>query len=422
MKADYGRAFALLNQLAFTRISGSKEEIKAANILMDTIKEAGFAPHLEAFEVEDETVLKATFEVTAPFKQSYAVTGYRCAGNTPKGGFTAPLAYIGEINDTALADVKGKIIIINGRMTAEAYEKTAKAAPAAFITMAGTMLDTDETADLDSRKLRPLLAQYGLMPAFNMNMKDALQFLKQGACEAHIELKTKPVKNTSHNVVVDITGTKHPDEIVVIGAHYDSVEFTQGVYDNAAGSASIMELFHFFAENPPARTLRFIWFGSEEQGLLGSKAYLKAHEAELEKIIFMVNMDVGAILFGKDMAAVSADKDLVPYINYVAKEVGFPIDVRHDIMSSDSSSFVEKGIPAMSFGRMGARGAEYMHTRYDHMDYQSPTALGNTTSFAGTVVERLVNSVAFPVPRTIPEDIATKTDTYFHKKPAKDKK
>ena len=62
------------------------------------------------------------------------------------------------------------------------------------------------------------------------------------------------------------------------GAHYDSVDFSKGVYDNGAGSVINMEILRYFKENPPKRTLKFMWYGSEEIGLEGSWAYVKAHK------------------------------------------------------------------------------------------------------------------------------------------------
>lgn len=417
MKVNRERAWELLKEIGFTRVSGSEQELKAANILLNTAKGAGFEGKIEPFEVQDGEVLNATLTVEAPYKKSYTVTGYKCAGNTPAEGLSAPFVYIGEVNEISLADVKGKFIMVNGRVGAAIYEKIMKAGAAGFITMSGTLLDTLENSDLDTRKIRAALAEHGLVPAVNIRMTDAMEMVNMGASTVNISLQTVDTTLTSHNVVVEVPGTTKPDEIIAIGAHYDSVDFTVGVYDNGAGSVTIMEMLHHFAANPPARTLRFVWFGSEEQGLLGSKAYLAAREDEIEKHIFMVNVDVGAIIFGRDMAGVSADKDLMIYIQYLAKELGFNIDVHYDIMSSDSSSFVDKGIPAVSFGRGGTRGAEFMHTRYDCLEFQSADVLANSIQFAGAVVTRLVNSVVFPVSRKVPDDIKAKTDVYFNKKP-----
>ena len=71
------------------------------------------------------------------------------------------------------------------------------------------------------------------------------------------------------------------DEIITFSAHYDSVSYSKGAYDNASGSACILELLAYFNQHKPDRTLRFIWCGSEEEGLLGSRDYVEKHKKDL---------------------------------------------------------------------------------------------------------------------------------------------
>lgn len=68
------------------------------------------------------------------------------------------------------------------------------------------------------------------------------------------------IRRTSKNIILRITGTEQPEEILTLTAHYDSVPQGPGAYDNMAGAAIIMELAHYFAENRPKRTLECIWF------------------------------------------------------------------------------------------------------------------------------------------------------------------
>jgi Zn-dependent M28 family amino/carboxypeptidase len=146
-------------------------------------------------------------------------------------------------------------------------------------------------------------------------MKDCLDMVRNKVSKVKVELITEDYELTSHNVVVTLEGSKYPDEIISFGAHYDSVPFSTGVYDNGAGSVIIMELLRYFKENPPIRTIKFVWYGSEEVGLLGSKAYLKAHEEELKKHLLMINVDVGGSILGQEKALVTAEQSLVDYID-----------------------------------------------------------------------------------------------------------
>lgn len=98
-----------------------------------------------------------------------------------------------------------------------------------------------------------------------------------------------------HNVVGEIRGSAKSDELVLVGAHLDSWDFAQGATDNAAGCAAILEAARSLRASGvrPARTIRFILFTGEEQGLLGAKAYVESHPEVLAKTSAFLNMDAG---------------------------------------------------------------------------------------------------------------------------------
>lgn len=405
MKPNGKRAFTLLKKIGFERVAGSADEHQAARILIDTIIEAGAQPVLEPFEIEDVAIQEASLTVLRPSFKSYTVTGYKGAANCDLVG---EIRYIGEVNDVSLADAAGYIILINGPLLPGMYEKIVKAGATGIIAMSGTMLDKVEETDLPTRKLRTKLEEDKRIPAVTIRMTDAFEMIKKGASQCHLVLKSKPETLTSHNVSTTIIGSKHPDEILVLGAHYDCVQFSQGVYDNGSGCVIIMELLHHFLKHQPERTLRFVWFGSEEAGLLGSRAYLEAHTADIEKMRFMLNIDLGAVLLGREWIGVSADPDVAAYLRMLCREVGFSADVFSGMLSTDTNSFVEKGVPAVGFGRDGIKGSEFMHTRYDCIEFQSADVLANTANFVLTFIDRLCKAKVFPIPREIPEEIYKK--------------
>lgn len=420
MAVDGRHQFELVEKMGFVRMSGTEEERRAAQILVDEIEAMGVSADTRTFEVKDGTVIKAVFEVIAPERKEYTVTGYKCAGCTKEGGEDYDFIYIEQFDEINLRNARGKFALINGRASADVYRKMLDAGVAGFMTMGGTVKDTLEDSDLDTRKMRETLTQHGLMPAFHIRMTDALEILKSGATRVHIELKTKNHVHISQNVVAEIKGTKYPDEIVAFGAHYDSVEFSYGVWDNAAGSVTIMEILRHFTKNPPARTVRFIWFGSEEVGLLGSHAYVDSlTNAEAAKHVFMVNCDVGGSILGSNGAHITADESLCKYVEYMAKELGYSTSVRQGVMSSDSVPFADRGIPAINFARGGGQGMGFMHTRYDMISLISAEALAVVTDFAVAFSDRLVNAVIFPVPREIPKNIKDELDKYLGRTPQK---
>jgi len=128
------------------------------------------------------------------------------------------------------------------------------------------------------------------------------QFESFGLANVHLEKwarmespHTRSGEIAVHNVVADIPGTDLPGEYVIVGAHLDSWDFAHGATDNAAGCGAVMEAARLIqaAGVEPRRTIRFILWTGEEQGLLGSSAYVADHRDLLGKISAVFNMDAG---------------------------------------------------------------------------------------------------------------------------------
>lgn len=418
MEVSAHRAFALLRELAFERVSGSAAEKKAAQRLLEEVRSYGVQAQLEEFTVAQGRVGTARLVVTKPYVKEYEVTGYERAASTPAGGLDAEFYYAEGVQELHLQRVRGKVVLINGRLRRKDYEKLQKAGVAGILTFSGSTIDRISETDCDIRKLRPILTDpFGSTVALNMRAADAAEMVRRGAKEVHIELESECCEGVSQNVCAVIPGTEFPDEIISLGAHYDSVYFSTGVYDNMSGSVILMELARYFAKNPPKRTLRLNWFGSEEQGLLGSHAWVKAHEDELQKHVLMINVDVAAATLGQNVSLVLGTPGAVGYVDALMHEMGTACDVKLDIYSSDCIPFADKGIPAVNLCRFGAPGAGYIHDRRDHLKsrYLDEKALDITLQQALYLTQRTANAVSFPIARKIDEEIVKKVNEYLFK-------
>jgi hypothetical protein len=100
----------------------------------------------------------------------------------------------------------------------------------------------------------------------------------------------------ARNVVAEIRGREKPDEIVLIGAHLDSWDLGTGAEDNGVNAATVIDIARSFKALGivPRRTVRFVLFTGEEQGLFGSEAYVKQHAQEMSRHVFMVTFDTGS--------------------------------------------------------------------------------------------------------------------------------
>ena len=183
----------------------------------------------------------------------------------------------------------------------------------------------------------------------------------------------------------------------------------------------IMEILKYFAAHRPQRTMKFNWYGSEEQGLLGSKAWTAAHKDELDKHVLMINVDVAAPILGTNAAPVLGTPASVGYVDALMREAGVPCEVKLDIYSSDCIPFADNGVPAVNFCRFGPMGAGFIHDRRDNLKskYLSEAALDITLQQVLVFAKRVDSAIVFPIARELCDEIKGKVDKYLFKKPEK---
>lgn len=323
---------------AYVRTGGSPEELKTAEYLLSRLENWGLKGTLEAFDVDMADILEAEFTVdgkTIPCK------GYKNAGSSE---VEAPLYYLRNTDDYSLSQCKGKIVMMDGYLGYWRYQDILANGALGFVTYDGNANYADR--DIDQRELRSFVSKGVKIPGVNINAKDAIAIVRDGGKTARITLKQNEYTGQSHNVILDLPG--EGEDYVVFTAHYDSTSLSQGAYDNMSGSVGLLVLAEYFASHPHRRGLRFVWCGSEERGLLGSKAYCAAHEDALKNIVLNINLDMIGCIMGKFIYCVTGEEKLCHYISYMASELGFGMEGVQDVYSSDSTPFADKGIPAVS--------------------------------------------------------------------------
>ena len=176
----------------------------------------------------------------------------------------------------------------------------------------------------------------------------AVELVKNKVKQIRLEIRQKEYDGESHNVIAELPGKR--EEWIVLSAHYDTTSLSHGAYDNMSGCAGLLGIMEQMKGKELNYGLRFVFCGSEERGLLGSKAYVRDHEKELRQTVLNINLDMIGTYMGKFIACVSAEEKLTHYISYMAAEVGFPIAAENGVYSSDSTPFADHGVPAVSAG------------------------------------------------------------------------
>ena len=406
---------SLVKKLSFVRYGGTEEELRAARILLDEIQGAGGEGELMDFPVPASRVEACAVSVSAPFRRQIPCVPYWLSGSLPEGGAELKLLYAprGVREDYgSLASLEGYAVLLNN-LSFDAYKLLKEMNAGAFLVYQGKWYDGESGLDLYSRAIRPKMQEIGRIPGFMITGRDATELVRDGAQTLHLELRQSDVENTSRDVLAVVPGTELPRESIVLTAHYDSVPVGTGSWDNATGAANLMALYKHFVKNPPRRTLRFIWCGSEEQGLLGSKAWIEKHEELMDEVKFCFNFDMCGTVLGPNEIYVTGGDDLLHFTQQYTREVGWSANLAQRVHSSDSAPFADRGVPSLGITRRTDTGV--IHTHNDLLFPLSEAAMGDIFTFSSGIIGRVANSAFLPVDKGMPDTMKEGLDKYFQR-------
>ena len=400
----------IFTDTAYVRTGGSPEELKAAEYIRDICASFGAQAIIEEFDVQMATMHTDTLTVDGV---EIPCKGYLNAGSHE---VEAPLYYLAGKDKYALEGCRGSIVMFDGYMGYWRYQDILAAGAVGFITYDGHVNNAD--CDIDQRELRPHVAKGNKLPGVNINAKDAVRLVENDTKTVKIVLEQEEWEGESRNVVLDIPG--EVDEWIVLTAHYDSTSLSTGAYDNMSGSIGILAMAEHFMTAPHKRGIRMILCGSEERGLLGSKAWVRDYPQLAEKCVLNVNLDMIGSIMGKFHACVTGEDKLVHYIEYFANEMGFGIGVRQGVYSSDSSPMADVGIPAVSVARRAPNQTATIHNSYDTLKLMKAEHMAADIAFIQAFTDRMANAVRIPVKREMPDNMKERLDEYLGRKRPKD--
>jgi carboxypeptidase Q len=173
------------------------------------------------------------------------------------------------------------------------------------------------------------------------------------------------------NVVAEIRGSEKPDEFVVLGAHLDSWELGTGALDNGCNSALVIDALRAIKASGlrPRRSIRFILFSGEEEGLIGSRAYAAAHRNELDKAAGVVIFDSGT---GKTTGfSTGGRKDVIPAVQSMLaplQQFGVVNAAATAESGTDHFDFMLEGVPTFVADQEEANYLENYHATTDTFD------------------------------------------------------
>ncbi len=402
----------ILSDTAYVRMGGRPEEKRAAEYLVSLCDSYKGGAYTEEFSVDMGDIKKE--KLTADGRE-IPCKAYMCCGS---GAVEGELYYLRATDRYSLSLCKGKIVMIDTYLGYWRYRDLLDNGAIGFITFDGHINYADR--DIDRRELRSFIHKGDKLLGVNINAKDAVKLIEDGVKTVKIEVEQDEYVGTSQNVILDIPGER--EEFIVFTAHYDTTSLSTGAYDNMSGCLGLLHMIEYFTENQPSYSLRFIFCGSEERGLLGAKAYCQTHEEELDKCVLCINLDMIGCIMGKFASCCTAETKLVDYITYMGLECGFPVNAYQGVYSSDSTPFSDKGIPSVSFARHAPNNTATIHNSYDTKALLTAEQIAKDSEFITKFAARMANAVVCPVDRKIPDNMKTKLDEYLlRKKPENSK-
>ena len=346
------------------RAAGSLGHDASAAYVYRLLQKAGYRVGYQAFDFIYTETLAEKLSVVSPAPRDVTIKAMTYTPSTPEGGLSASLTAVPtddttgcEAADYASSDFTGRIALIK-RGGCSFAEKQAAASVAGAV---GAVI-YNNTEGVLSGTLGDVAS--GKIPTGGLTQGEGEKLvtdLAGGEVKVSFEIRELQEERTTRNVVAETRGGK-ASKTVMLGAHLDSVTDGPGINDNASGSAGLLEVALELAAShrTPANKVRFAWWSAEENGLLGSEAYVaKLSEAQRANVALYLNFDMIASPNGAQFVFDGDNSDgegegpgpdgsaqLERDINAFLDSKGKPHTGTDFTGRSDYGPFIEVGIPS----------------------------------------------------------------------------
>jgi hypothetical protein len=418
------------------RLTGSVKGKKAEEYAYSLFKKYGFRDtKYQSFQVEAWARDTVTLSLAPPKSDDFRNVPVVSLAMTPtEANITGNIIDVGNGLDGDFLEkkdlVKGKVALMNigliepksGEKNIHRSEKTALAIENGAIgvifvnTVKGQVLLTG-TASVTGNLIS--------IPAVCVSWESGTEIrnwlISQPGLLSMIEMHnvSQPIK--ARNIIATLKGenSKYKHEKIVIGGHLDSWDLAQGAIDNGIGSFSVIDIARTFKALglKSKRTIEFVAFMGEEEGLLGSKAYIQKakQNGDLDEIVYMINLDMTNDVHGFNAGG---RKELIPLLKEIGDKIkSIDADFENQQsnsagLHSDNQSFLMEGIAASTpMGRLGKGVVDCYHANCDGFNLVNEKELKNTVKYTAMLLYGLANVPKFPSQRL---DFYSTRDFFIH--------
>jgi carboxypeptidase Q len=372
------------------RVTGSPDAARAIAWGVVKMKAIGLENvHTEPWKISRGwTRISADAELVAPIHRKLMVDSMGWVGSTPAGGAEADVVAVNayqlddELKNNS-GNWRGKILLMVQKGAAP------KDRMGAFVKFGGFLIAAHKAGAIaviggqGGRKSTGMhLTHTGALgfdayydiPVVSMSAEDQEQlerYLDRGQfvrLKVNVQNRATDGPVDSANVVGEIRGTQNPEQVIVVGGHLDSWDLASGTTDNGCGTAVTLGAAEAIVKSgfKPRRTIRFVLFTGEEEGLLGSLAYVKAHQSEMPNYVAALILDAGqGAVTGFQ---VGGHDELIPAVQkFAASLQAFgDLQVDDDVeFGTDTGPFTLAGLPGINLNQ---DTADYKYTHHSAVD------------------------------------------------------
>jgi carboxypeptidase Q len=430
LSSDYAyRQLAHLTDSIGPRLSGSPQAQAAVEYVAGEMRRLGCEVKLEKLSVPhwvrgEETAALVQYPGQAPgTTQKIVLTALGGSVATPAKGLTAEVIVVNNFDElTALGreKVAGKIVLFNARfdrqMAAEGFGGEAYGQAVAYRgggPTAAARLDAVAALNRSAGGAEFRLPHTGLtfyapdvpkIPAAAVTAEDGdliARLAAQGPVRMELVLTPRQLPDAvSYNVIADLKGSEHPEQVVLVSGHLDSWDLGTGAIDDGAGVVVAMQTLQLIKQLGlhPKRTIRLVAWMNEENGVVGGQTYAKDYAGDLANHFAAIESDRGA---GHPLGIeIKAKRDALPLLAPMAgilQSSGAGLLKLTDGTETDITPIADLGVPAFGLWQDTRTYFDYHHTAADTLDKVVPRELAENAAVMAVLAYTLAN-----LPQTLP--------------------
>jgi Zn-dependent M28 family amino/carboxypeptidase len=431
LASDYAfRQLAHLTDSIGPRLSGSPQAEAAVQYVAAEMRRLGLEVKLEKITVNHWVRGTETGELVAypgqvpRTSQKIFLTALGGSVATAAEGITAEVIVVknfDELNALGREKVAGKIVLFSAgydrQMAAQGFGGEAYGQAVVFRGLgasAAARLGAVAALNRSAGGAQFRLPHTGALryaedapkiPAGSVTAEDSeliARLAARGPVRMHLVLTPQQLPDTdSYNVVADLKGSLHPEQVIIVSGHLDSWDLGTGAIDDGAGVVIAMQTVNLIKQLGlrPQRTIRFIAWMNEENGVAGGQTYAKDHAAEVANHFAAIESDRGAgHPLGFEVKAKREARPLLTPMSAVLQSSGAQLLRFVDETETDISPLAEAGVPSFGLWQDTRTYFDYHHTAADTLDKVDPKELAENAAAMSVLAYALAN-LAQDLPR-----------------------